>query len=44
MTGEQHVGLGRVWPDLLTVPAVTGAMLLMLVTLPVSLPTALLLG
>ena len=37
-------GRGRAWPDLLAVPAVIGAMALMLVTLPVSLPIALLLG
>ena len=44
MTGEQPFRPGRAWPDLLAVPAAVGAMLLMLVTLPVSLPIALLLG
>ncbi len=44
VTGEQHTRLGRAWPDLLALPAVIGAMVLMLVTLPVSLPIALLLG
>ena len=44
MTDEQQISPGRVWPDLLAVPAAIGAMLLMLVTLPVSLPISLLLG
>ena len=44
MTGEQHIRPGRAWPDLLAVPAAVGAMVLMLVTLPVSLPITLLLG
>lgn len=44
MTGEGHTRPSRAWPDLLAVPVTIGAMLLMLVTLPVSLPIALLLG
>jgi len=44
MSGEGHVQPGRTWPDLVAAPAAIGAMLLMLVTLPVSLPIALLLG
>lgn len=44
MNGEGHVQPGRAWPDLVAAPAAIGAMLLMLVTLPVSLPIALLLG
>ena len=44
MSGEPPIRPGRVWPDLLAVPAGIGAMLLMLVTLPVVLPIALLVG
>lgn len=44
MSGEPPVRIGRVWPDLFAVPAVVGATMLMLVTLPVTLPIASLIG
>ena len=44
MTGDQPVRPGGAWPDLLGGLAVIGRMMLMLVTLPVTLPIALVLG
>ena len=44
MSDEPPLRTSRVWPDLFALPAVVGAMILMLVTLPVTLPIASLLG